>query len=112
MVEMFKKRYFSTKHDFKTGILCKITLFFGFLFLAIYLFFIVISLLVGSESIGVLKQLYDISQSTVPVSIVSLAIILIFFGIVFYLFSCQLAKLKKIADEIENNEEFFDDQID
>lgn len=109
---MFKKRYFSTHHDFKTGILCKLTLFFGFLFLAIYLFFIFISLVINSESDGFLKQLYNISQSTVPVSIVSLAVILIFFGIILYLFSCQLAKLEKIADEIENSEEFFDDQID
>lgn len=109
---MFKKRNFSTHHDFKTGILCKITLFFGFLFLAIYLFFIIISLVINSESSGIFKQLYDISQSTVPLSIVSLAIILIFFGIILYLFSCQLAKLEKIAEDIENSEEFLDDQID
>jgi hypothetical protein len=109
---MFKKRYFSTQHDFKSGILCKLSLFFGFLFLGIYLFFVILSFVLSSESQGFLKQLYDISKSSTPVSIVSLAMILIFAGIVLYLFSCQLAKLDKIADEIEKGEEFLEEETD
>jgi len=108
---MFKKRYFSIHHDFKTGILCKLTLFFGILFVIIYLIFIIISIVLNNEITGFLKQLFDISQSTVPLSLVSLGALLIFFGILLYFFSCQFAKLEKIADEIENSEEFRDEEF-
>ena len=108
---MLKKRYFSTHHNFKTGILCKLTLFLGFLFLIIYLIFLVISLVLNNENTGFLKQLFDISQSTIPLSLVSLAALLIFFGVLLYFFSCQFAKLEKIADEIENSEEINDEKF-
>jgi len=109
---MFEKKYHSSHHDFKTGILCKLSFFFGFLFLFIFLFFMITSVLVSSESTGFLKQLFDISQSTVPGSLISLSLILIFAGIVLYLFGKQLAKLAKISDEIENSEEYIEKDID
>jgi len=107
---MLKKTYHSSHHDFKTGILCKLSFFFGFLFLFIFLFFKIISITASSESTGFIKQLFDISQSTVPESFLSLSLILIFAGIVLYLFGRQFAKLAKISDEIENSEEYIDEE--
>jgi len=109
---MLEKKYHSSHHDFKTGILCKLSFIFGFFFLFIFLFFKIISILVSKESTGFLKQLFDISQSIIPESFVSLSLILIFAGVVLYLFGKQLAKLAKISDEIENSEEYIEKDID
>ena len=107
LINMFKKRYFSASDDFKTGFLCKFTLFIGILLLIIFLFFKISSLIIGFGSSGFLGQIYDFSQTTYPNSILAFSMILIFVGIVLYFFNCQFAKLAKIADEIENGE--FDD---
>ena len=105
---MFKKRYFSTKDDFKTGFLCKFTLFVGIILLIIFIFFKVSSFIFGEESQGFVRQIYDFSQSIYPNSILAFSMIFLFVGIVLYFFSCQFAKLAKIAEEIEKGDEFED----
>ncbi|UCH72421.1 MAG: hypothetical protein JSW62_02420 [Thermoplasmatales archaeon] len=105
---MFKKRYFSTHDDFKTGFLCKFTLFLGILLLIIFIFFKISSFIIGEGSSGFIRQIYDFSQNTYPNSILAFSIILLFVGVVLYFFSCQFAKLEKIADEIEKGEKFED----
>jgi hypothetical protein len=105
---MFKKRYFSTKDDFKTGFLCKFTLFVGILLLIIFIFFKVSSFIIGEESSGFVRQIYDFSQTIYPNSILAFSMIFLFVGIVLYFFSCQFAKLAKIAEEIEKGDEFED----
>jgi hypothetical protein len=105
---MAKKRYFSAKDDFKTGFTCKLTLFFGLLLFLIYFFSELIGLIVGENSSGVFKQIYDFSQSTSPNSILAISIILFAIGIILYFFHCQFAKLASIADEIEKSENLDD----
>jgi len=101
---MFKKRYFSAHNDFKTGFLCKFTLFFGIFLLIIFIFFKASFFIIGAGSSGFIGQIYDFSQTTYPNSILAFSMIFIFVGIVLYFFNCQFAKLAKIADEIENGE--------
>jgi uncharacterized membrane protein len=102
---MFKKRYFSAHDDFKTGFLCKFTLFLGIFLLIIFIFLKISSFIIGKGSSGLVGQIYDFSQTTYPSSILAFSIIFLFVGVVLYFFSCQFAKLAKIADEIEKGED-------
>jgi hypothetical protein len=105
---MFKKRYFSINDDFKTGFLCKITLFLGLILLFIYIFSKLSSLIFGEDSSGFVKQIYDFSQTSSPNSILAFSIILFGIGGILYFFHCQFLKLAKIADEIEKEENLED----
>ncbi len=105
---MFKKRYFSAQDDFKTGFFCKLTLFFGLVLFLIFLFTRISALIIGEDSIGLAKQIYDFSQTSYPNSIVAFSIILLGIGAILYFFYCQFAKLAKIADEIEKSEDLED----
>jgi hypothetical protein len=67
-------------------------------------------IIIGEESSGLGKQIYDFSQSSHPNIILAFSILLIGFGIILYFFHCQFAKLAKIADEIEKSED--QDEID
>ena len=102
---MFKERFFPAGHDFKTGILCKLCLFFGIIFLSLFIFLKIFSVVLTSDSSGFSLELYNISTSTVPDSLGAFATIFIGVGIILYFFQCQFAKLAAIADEIENSEE-------
>jgi len=102
---MFKKRYFSAHSDFKTGIFCKFSIFLGVLLIIIALFFIISGYLIGEGSAGILGQIYDFSNTTIPNSILAFSIIFLAIGVILYFFHCQFAKLAKIADEIEKADE-------
>jgi TRAP-type C4-dicarboxylate transport system permease small subunit len=102
---MFKKRYFSAHSDFKTGKFCKFSIFLGVLLLIIALFFIIGGYLIGDGSSGILDQIYNVSTTTIPNSILAFSIIFFAVGIILYFFYCQFAKLAKIADEIEKVDE-------
>ena len=101
---MFKKRYFSANNDFKTGFLCKFTLFLGIILLIIFISLKAFSVIIGYGSSGFFGQLYEFTQTTYPNSILAFSMIFLFVGIVLYFFNCQFAKLAKIAEEIENGE--------
>ena len=102
---MFKKRYFSAHDDFKTGFFCKLTLFLGLALLLIFIFSIISALIIGENSSGFAKQIYDFSQTYYPNSILAFSIILFGVGFILYFFHCQFSKLAKIADEIEKAED-------
>jgi len=102
---MFKIRYFSAHSDFKTGKFCKFSIFIGVLLLIIALFFIISGYLIGEGSSGILGQIYYLSTSTIPYSILAFSIIFLATGVILYFFYCQFAKLAKIADEIEKVDE-------
>jgi TRAP-type C4-dicarboxylate transport system permease small subunit len=102
---MFKKRYFSAKSDFKTGIFCKLSFFLGIIVLIISLFFILGGYITGKGSSGIPLQIYEFSQTTIPVSLLAFSFIFLAVGIILYFFHCQFAKLAKIADEIEKGED-------
>jgi hypothetical protein len=103
---MFKKKYFPANHDFKTGFLCKLSIIVGLVFLIIFLTLETTSIFLDDTAEGFLKQIYELSQSTIPESIIALSLILIAIGVILYFLSCQFAKLEKIAKEIENSVEF------
>jgi hypothetical protein len=101
---MIKNRYYSAYNDFKTGILYKIFLIIGFIFLFIFILLILISKISDiNNSIGILKYLYDLSISNFPDILISFSIILISIGLILYFFKRQFEKLAEIADEIEKN---------
>lgn len=54
---------------------------------------------------GFLQSFYELSQSGVADSIIAFSIVFLGVGIILYFFHIQFAKLSKIADEIENEEE-------
>ena len=101
---MFKKKYFSAHSDFKTGLFFRIFLILGLILLIVYAFLKISSILIGSESTGFLRQIYDFSQTTAPDSILAFSIIFFAVGVILYFFHCQFAKLAKIAEEIEKGE--------
>ena len=101
-IKMFKKRYHSVHNDFKTGILCKITIFGGIILLIIYVLITLLSFIFGSESSGFLNQIYSFSQSSYMSTILAFSILMIGASIILYFFSCQFAKLSEIAKDIEN----------
>jgi len=105
---MFKKRYFSAQDDFKTGFFSKLTLFFGLVLFIIFLSVKISALIVGADSIGLAKQIYDFSQTSYPNSILAFSIIVLGIGAILYFFHCQFAKLARIADEIEKSENLED----
>jgi len=105
---MFKNRYFSAQDDFKTGFFCKFTLFLGFVLLIIFFILKISALVIGENSQGYLKQIYDFSQTSYPNSILAISIILFGVGAILYFFHCQFKKLAKIADEIEKSENLED----
>lgn len=105
---MFKKRYFSAHDDFKTGFFCKLTLFLGLALLLIFIFSKISTLIIGENSSGFAKQIYDFSQTNYPNSFLAFSIILFGVGAILYFFHCQFIKLAKIADEIEKAENLED----
>lgn len=101
---MIKKRYFSIDYDFKTGVLCKLFLLIGIIALAISLFFIIVSKILNEDSTGLYKQMYDISLSTIPETILSLSLLSLAVSAIMYFFYLQFKKLSEIAEEIEKEE--------
>ena len=105
---MFKEKHFSSHDDFRTGFLCKLSLFLGIFLLIFYVFLKVISLFMGQNNTGLFQTFNDLSQSNIADSIIAFSIVFLGVGIILYFFHLQFAKLSKIADEIENEEEIED----
>lgn len=91
---MVKKHIFSAHTDLKTGFLCKFFLILGFLLILLYLV----------EFFAHPLQLSDDANGT----ILAFAILFIGLGLISYFFSCQFAKLSKIAKDVENDESLLD----
>jgi ABC-type spermidine/putrescine transport system permease subunit II len=103
---MLKKRYFSVYNDFKTGFLSRLCLIIGIFLIFTYTFFKISSFIIGSNTTGLTQQIYDISHSKTPDSILAFSLIFIASSIIFYFFYNLFSKLSKIADEIEKDEKF------
>jgi hypothetical protein len=102
---MFKKRNISVYDDFRTGFFYKLSLFLGLLLLLVYVFLKVSSSFIGVEDTSFLQLIRDFSQSSYADSIIAFSIVFLGIGFILYFFHCQFAKLARIADEIENEEE-------
>jgi hypothetical protein len=105
---MFKKRNISVYDDFRTGFFYKFSLFLGLLLLLVYVFLKVSSSFIGVGDTGFPQLIYDFSQSSYADSIIAFSIVFLGIGFILYFFHCQFAKLARIADEIENEEEIED----
>ena len=102
---MFKKRYFKTNHDFKTGLYSKLSLILGIILLIIFIFLKISSLFLSKNNTGFLKSIYIISNGTAVDSIAAFSIIFIAIGIIIYFLYRQFVKLDEIAKEIEKGVE-------
>ena len=105
---MIKKRYISVHYDFKTGIFYKISLILGLILLIFYIIIKIVSFIVGSDSSGLALDIYNFSQTSLINTIFAFSILLIAAAVILYFFNCQFAKLSKIAEELENDENLVD----
>lgn len=83
---MVKIKKFSIYDDFKTGILYKIFLLFGFILIILYLLDVFI---------------LETKFSNI---LLSISILIISFGLIIYFFNYQFNKLATIAEEIEDED--------
>ncbi len=102
---MIKKRYFSTKHDFKTGFYYRLSLTLGLFLLILFVFLKIFSFILNENSTGFLRNLYEVSKGTAVDSIGAFSLIFIAVGIIIYFLYRQFVKLNEIADEIEKDME-------
>ena len=102
---MFKKKYHSAHYDFKTGFFYKFTLFLGVVLLAIYLLAKLIATTIGNQDAHIIRAIYEFSQSNSAEVVFAFSLILIAIGFMSYFLHCQFAKLAKIVEEIEKDEE-------
>jgi hypothetical protein len=87
---MVKKHLLSAHNDLKTGFFCKFFLILGCILFIIYL---------------VVTLLHPVGLSDgVTGAVLAFAILSLGLGLILYFFSCQFAKLSKIAEEVENDE--------
>jgi hypothetical protein len=93
---MGKKHFFSAHSDFKTGFFCKFFITIGCILFIIY----------ALEGLAHLLQLNDEAAGT----ILAFAILSLGLGLISYFFSCQFAKLSKIAEDIEKDESLLDEE--
>jgi hypothetical protein len=93
---MVKRHVFSAHSDLRTGFLCKFFLVLGGILLVCYLILILLHPIAINE---------DVTGAILAFSILLLGI-----GVILYYFSCQFAKLSKIAQEIESDESLKEDE--
>ena len=93
---MGKKHFFSAHSDFKTGFFCTFFLIIGCIVFILY-------------AIEALLRPFGLSDDLIG-TLLAFAILLLGLGLILYFFSCQFAKLSKIAEEIENDESLLDNE--
>jgi hypothetical protein len=91
---MAKKHIISAHNDLKTGFFCKFFLALGCILLVVYL-------------VETLLHPLGLSDG-VTGALLAFVILGLGFGLILYFFSCQFAKLSKIAEEVENDESLID----
>jgi hypothetical protein len=91
---MVKKHIFSAHNDLKTGFFCKFFLILGCIFIILYV-------------VEIVAHPLNLSDDTTG-TILAFSILFVGLGLISYFFSCQFAKLSKIAEEVENDESLMD----
>ena len=96
---MVKKHIFSAHNDLKTGFFCKFFLILGCIFIILHV-------------VEIVAHPLNLSIDTTGI-ILAFSILFVGLGLISYFFSCQFAKLSKIAEEVENDESLMDlEEID
>lgn len=94
---IFKNKKKSVKQYRKTSSnLFKITLFLGISLLIVFIVLKVMSFM-GPDS-----EFYELSNSTVPGTIISISILFLAVSVIMYFFDYQFSKLEKIIEEVES----------
>ena len=94
---IFKNKKKSVKQYRKTSSsLFKITLFLGISLLIVFIILKVMSFM-GPDS-----EFYELSNSTVPGTIISISILFLAVSVIMYFFDYQFSKLEKIIEEVES----------
>jgi len=94
---IFKNKKKSVNQYRKTSSsLFKITLFLGISLLIVFIILKVMSFM-GSDS-----KFYELSNSTVPGTIISISILFLAVSVIMYFFDYQFSKLEKIIEEVES----------
>jgi hypothetical protein len=91
---MVKKHIFSAHNDLKTGFFCKFFLILGCILIILYV-------------VEIVAHPLNLSDDTTG-TILAFSILFVGLGLISYFFSCQFAKLSKIAEEVENDESLMD----
>ena len=91
---MVKKHIFSAHNDLKTGFFCKFFLILGCILISLYV-------------VEIVAHPLNLSNDTAG-TILAFSILFVGLGLISYFFSCQFAKLSKIAEEVENDESLMD----
>jgi hypothetical protein len=91
---MVKKHIFSAHNDLKTGFFCKFFLILGCIFIVLYV-------------VEIVAHPLNLSNDMTG-TILAFSILFVGLGLISYFFSCQFAKLSKIAEEVENDESLID----
>jgi hypothetical protein len=68
----------------------------------------VCSLLISQNDTSFLRVIYDLSKSGYVDSLIAFSILLLGVGFILYFLHCQFAKLARMAEEIENENEELD----
>ena len=93
---MAKKHVFSAHSDLRTGFLCKFFLILGCILFILYIILILFyPIALSDDALG---------------AILAFSILLLGIGVILYFFSCQFAKLSKIAKEVESDESLKEDE--
>ncbi len=93
---MARRHVFSAHSDLRTGFLCRFFFILGGILLALYLILVLLFPSLVDE---------DVSGA-----ILAFSILLLGAGVILYFFSCQFAKLSKIARDVESDETLKEDE--
>ncbi|MHA1355394.1 MAG: hypothetical protein ACTSR1_09510 [Candidatus Heimdallarchaeota archaeon] len=94
---IFKNKKKSVSQYRKTSSsLFKITLFLGIFLLIVFI------ILKAMSFMGPDSEFYELSNSTVPGTVISISIILFAVAVIMYFFDYQFSKLEKIIEEVES----------
>lgn len=99
----FKRKSSAKQYTRRSDLLFKILLVIGIILLIGSIILMIISITSSSNT--------GTDYSSISNSVFSISIIIIAFAIILYFFKRQFAKLADIAEEIENNIEFSDEEI-
>lgn len=106
MVNMFRKRVFSVYDDFKTGIFCKLSIFLATALLIFYFILKASVFYIAENSTGIIKEIRVFSQTSQAEAFAAFALLFFALGAILLFFKHQFCKLARIAEEVENSDEY------
>ena len=78
----------------------------GFILLVVYAIIKIIFFVSDKNSSGFIKTIYDFSQNSQSDAIIAFSLLFFALGVILLFFHYQFGKLAKIAEDIENSEDY------